>query len=173
MISLVFFGLTTTSCLHSDLEELTNSSDKELTAVNYTYRFAYNDTIKKGTPNEEIQTGRICEVMFKKNSEAITENGMDGFSTTLTYDLNSILKAGPTGSVTKQMLFDQFESLISTDNLTKLWVYVTISDVSTLKPLDGSPQLGIPGDFSVDRTYRVTAADRSSADYIIKTVKGF
>lgn len=43
------------SCLYHNLEELENSSDKDMTNVNYSYRFLYNDTIKKGTVNEEIQ----------------------------------------------------------------------------------------------------------------------
>jgi len=165
--------LILSSCLKSGLDDLENSPDKELTSVDYTYRFLYNDTIKKGTPNEEILEGRVCEVLFKKQSLAITDNGMQGYETTLTYDINSVLKAGPTGSVTKEMLYTEFQKLISNDNLTKLWVYTTISDAASITPQNGAPQLGAPGDFSVDRVYRVKAADGSTQDYVIKTIKGF
>lgn len=54
------------SCLYHGLDDLENSSDKKMTSVEYSYRFLYNDTIKKGTVNEEIQEGRVCEVIFQK-----------------------------------------------------------------------------------------------------------
>ena len=84
-----------------------------------------------------------------------------------------IKRSGATGSVTKQMLYDMFEKLIAKDGLSNLWVYVSISDAATVAPLDNSPVLGKPGDFSSDRTYRVTAADGTHEDYVLKTVKGF
>lgn len=173
LVLFVVLPFTLTSCLYSGLDEMQNSSDKELMSVKYTYRFLYNDTIKKGTPNEEIQQGRVCEVLFNLQSEKIEEGGLTGFKTTLTYDANSVQKGGPTGSVTKAMLFDDFKKLIATDGVNKLWVYFSISDAALLKPLNDSPKLGAPGDFSKDRTYRVEAADGSSQDYLIKTVKGF
>lgn len=162
-----------TSCLYSNLDELENSSSKELTNVIYTYRFTYNDTIKKGTPNEEIQYDRICEVVLNKKSESITDKGMKGFKTTLSYDINSVQKAGPSGSVTKTMLFNEFKKMIEKDGITKLWVYVTIPDAASVEPLNGAPKLGTAGDFSKDQTYQVIAADGSSEDYIIKTIQGF
>ena len=161
------------SCLYHGLDDLENSSEKKMTSVEYSYRFLYNDTIKKGTVNEEIQEGRVCEVIFQKNIENIEENGIKGFKTTLTHNINSIQKAGPSGSVTKEMLYETFKEHIAQDGLNKLWVYVSISDAATLSPLDGAPKFGTPGDFSEDRFYRVTAADGSSQDYVLKTVKGF
>lgn len=166
-------SLLATSCLEAGMEDPINSSEKEMTAVNYTYRFLYNDTIKKGTANEEIQNGRVCEVVFNKRTEVIDQEGQKGFETTITYDLNSIRQSGATGSVTKQMLYKMFEKKIAEDGLANLWVYVSVSDAATVTPLNNSPVLGCPGDFSTDRSYRVTAADGSHEDYVIKTVKGF
>jgi len=165
--------LITTSCLRSGLEELANSSEKKMTAVNYSYRFLYNDTIKKGTDNEEILKDRVCDVIFTKTSEAIKENGIAGFKTTINHSLNSIQKAGPSGSVTKAMLYNKFKNLIAKDGISRLWLYVTISDAATVKPIDNAPQLGTPGDYNSDRVYEVKAADGSTERYIIKTVKGF
>ena len=161
------------SCLYHDLEDLENSSDKEMTSVEYSYRFLYNDTIKKGTINEEIEEGRVCEVIFQKQLEVIDDGNVKGFKTTLTHNINCVQKAGPSGSVTKEMLYDTFCKEIEANGLTRLWVYVSISDAATLSPLNGSPKLGSPGDFSEDRSYRVTAADGSSQDYVLKTIKGF
>ena len=73
----------------------------------------------------------------------------------------------------KQMLYDMFTKKITQDGLSSLWVYVSISDAATVTPLDGAPKLGTPGDFSANRTYRVTAADGSYSDYVLETIKGF
>lgn len=167
------FATSLSGCLYHDLDELENSSEKEMTSVEYSYRFLYNDTIKKGTVNEEIQEGRVCEVIFGKTTEHIEEGGIKGFKTTLTHSINSVQKAGPSGSVTKEMLYEEFKKHIAQDGLNKLWVYVSISDAAVLSPLNGAPKLGTPGDFSEDRFYRVTAADGSSQDYVLKTAKGF
>lgn len=59
------------------------------------------------------------------------------------------------------------------NGLSHLWVSVSISDGAVVEPLDSSPVLGNPGDYSSDRKYRVIAADGSSQDYIIQTIKGF
>lgn len=165
--------LSLSSCLYHDLEDLVNSSDKEMTNVEYSYRFLYNDTIKKGTINEEIQKDRVCEVIFNKQVEVLDTDGVKGFKTTLSYDLNSVQKGGPSGSVTKEMLYDMFKEKITEDGLTSLWVYVSISDAATLTPLDNAPKLGTPGDYSQKRSYRVTAADGSYQDYVLETVRGF
>ena len=175
LLSIIALGLTflSTGCLKKGLEDLNNSSLKVMSTVDYTYRFLYTDTIQKGTSKQEIEKDRVCEVLFKKQTATLNENGIDVFKTTLTYDINSVLKAGPTGSVTKEMLYAKFDKLIKAEQLSKLWVYVTVSDVATIASLDDSPKLGGPGDFSKDRRYRVTAADGSSKDYLIRTVKGF
>lgn len=165
--------LMMTSCLRSGLEELADSSDNKMTAVNYSYRFLYNDTIKKGTLNEEILKDRVCDVIFNKSTETIKENGISGFKTTITHTLNSIQKAGPSGSVTKAMLYTKFKELIAKDGMTRLWVYVTIPDAATVKPVDNAPKLGAPGDFTTDRTYEVKAANGSAMRYLIRTIKGF
>ena len=161
------------SCLYHNLEELENSSDKDMTNVNYSYRFLYNDTIKKGTVNEEIQKDRVCEVIFNKTLEKTEQGGLTHFKATLTHNVNCVQKGGPSGSVTKQMLYDMFTKKITQDGLSSLWVYVSISDAATVTPLDGAPKLGTPGDFSANRTYRATAADGSYADYVLETIKGF
>ncbi|WP_276481454.1 DUF5018-related domain-containing protein [Paraflavitalea pollutisoli] len=170
---LALAALSLTGCLKNGYEGLKNSSDKALTAVNYTYRFLYNDTIQKGTPQQEIQLDRVCEVVFSKTTTAIEVNGMKGFSTTIKHSLSSVMKAGPTGSVTTQQLYNEFVKRIQTEQLSNLWVYVTISDVAKLTPQGKAPQLGKPGDFTQDQVYRVTAADGTYQDYVLRTVKGF
>ena len=38
-------------------------------------------------------------------------------------------------------------------------VAVTISTAATIKPINGAPKLGVPGDWTKDNQYEVTAAD--------------
>ena len=94
-LSGLFLCLLMSSCLYHNLEELENSSDKDMTNVNYSYRFLYNDTIKKGTINEEIQTDRVCEVVFNKKVETIDKGDLKGFKTTLTHNINCIPETFP------------------------------------------------------------------------------
>lgn len=170
---LPLIAILCSSCLSMGADKLENSSEKELQSIDYTYRFLYNDTIKKGTPNEDIQNGRVCEVLFKKELTKNEVEGIQTFTTVISHNESSIMKAGPTGSVTNKMLYDMFKKHIERDGLSKLWVYVSISDASSIKPLNNSPKLGMAGDFSEDRVYRVTAANNSTQDYKIVTIKGF
>ena len=41
----------------------------------------------------------------------------------------------------------------------KAVVAVTISTAATIKPINGAPKLGVPGDWTKDNQYEVTAAD--------------
>lgn len=162
------------SCLSHGAEDIIDSDKNELTNVTYTYRFFYNDTIKKGTPNEEIQNDRVCEVIFTKDDfSKIEKDGLSGFSTTINHNLNSVQKAGPQGSVTKAQLYEMFKQKIKTDGLSRLVVYVSISDAAVITPVDGAPRLGAPGDFSQDRIYSVRAANGDKKEYILRTIKGF
>ncbi|WP_316753176.1 DUF5018-related domain-containing protein [Pedobacter gandavensis] len=175
LFSVAAIGLmcSMSGCLKQGLDELQNSNQKAMTSVDYTYRFLYTDTIQKGTTKQEIVPDRVCEVLFKKNVVSTKENDLDGFTTTLSYDINSVLKAGPTGSVTKAMLFAEFDKQIRKSQLSRLWVYVTVSDVATIIPIADAPKLGSPGDFSKDHVYQVKAADGSTKNYFIKTIPGF
>lgn len=161
------------SCLKAGYDDVANSSEKDMTSVDYTYRFTYDDIIQEGTANEEVQKNRVCEVVFKKAVETSEENGIKVYTVKISHDVNSVQKAGPQGKVTKAQLYEMFKEKIAQDGLSKLWVYVNISEAAIVKPLDGAPTLGKPGDYTQDRMYRVTAADGSYQDYIIRTVKSF
>ena len=41
----------------------------------------------------------------------------------------------------------------------KVVVALTISTAATIKPINGAPTLGVPGDWTKDNQYEVTAAD--------------
>ena len=46
-------------------------------------------------------------------------------------------------------------------------VAVTISTAATIKPINGAPKLGVPGDWSKDNQYEVTAADGTKKTWTI------
>lgn len=166
--------MATTSCLTHGAEDILDSDKNELTNVTYTYRFLYNDTIKKGTVNEEIQNDRVCEIIFSKDEvKNIEDLGRTGFETKISHNLNCVQKAGPQGSVTKEQLYEMFKAKIAQDGLSRLVVYVSISDAAVITPIEGAPQLGVPGDFSEDRYYCVRAANGDKKEYVLRTIKGF
>ncbi len=167
-------GAVIPGCISNGAEDIIDSDKNDLTNVTYTYRFFYNDTIKKGTANEEIEKDRVCEVIFSKEEfKTIEDSGRKGFATKITHNINSVQKAGPQGSVTKEMLYEMFKEKIKQDGLSRLVVYVSISDAAVISPIEGSPKLGTPGDFSQDRYYCVRAANGDKKEYILRTVKGF
>lgn len=53
----------------------------------------------------------------------------------------------------------------------KLWAQVTLSTAARLTPIDGAPAMGTPGDWTKPNTFRVTAADGTTKDWIIKIVQ--
>ena len=162
------------SCLSYGAEDIIDSDKNEMTNVTYTYRFFYNDTIKKGTANEEIQNDRVCEVIFTKDDfSRIEVEGRSGFSTTISHNINCVQKTGPQGSVTKAQLYEMFKEKIAVEGLSRLVVYVSIPDAAVVAPIEGSPRFGSPGDFSKDRFYCVRAANGDKKEYIIRTIKGF
>ena len=46
-------------------------------------------------------------------------------------------------------------------------VAVTISTAATIKPINGAPKLGVPGDWTKDNQYEVTAADGTKKTWTI------
>lgn len=52
--------------------------------------------------------------------------------------------------------------------LEHIVVYVNISTAAKIEPIDGAPKLGVPGDFSKPRKYKVTAADnKTTSEWVI------
>ena len=55
--------------------------------------------------------------------------------------------------------------------LEHIVVYVNISTAAIIEPLDGAPVLGVPGDFSKPRKYKVTAADKKTTSEWVILIK--
>ena len=55
-------------------------------------------------------------------------------------------------------------------SLNKLVVYFNVSTAARVTPLDGSPKLGAPGDWTSERRYSVMAANGTKKTWTVKVV---
>ncbi|MBJ6369598.1 DUF5018-related domain-containing protein [Snuella sedimenti] len=132
-----------TSCLKADLEELPVFEEAEILTFDLEHR--YIDKNANGVESMKFK-------YLTKNDLVI-----DSLSATIT--LNPTVPA-PSGSFTQEIRREV--------SLSNIAVSVRISPAATIEPLDGAPTLGVPGDYTVPRKYRVTAADdKTSRDWTI------
>lgn len=135
-----------TSCLKSGLEDLPEFEGNDITGVSRVeYRFNSSNT----TPvnNENI-------VAFVTLNKAQT---IDAVNKTV-----AITVTVPAATQT----FPQAER----DNvsLNNLVVILDISTAAIISPLDGSPKLGVPGNWSQPNRYEVKAANGSTAIWTVE-----
>lgn len=133
-ILLAFLGcMTMTSCLESGWEELDTYDGTEITGLVGTY-FRYIDpsaSIPASGQNKVLQVQLNTE-----NTQRDTEAG------TLTFDVT--VPASYTGPDVKA---------------SELVVIVNLSTAAVVKPVEGAPKFGVPGDWSKPNKYKVTAAN--------------
>jgi hypothetical protein len=130
--SIAFF----TSCLKAGLEDLPSFTDAEITNIYFEYR--YQD------PNDKWTDG---SAKVKYVTLTVTKT-IDNQANTVTATIN-VPSAG--GSFT--------ETERAKVALTNIVCTMNISTAASVKPADGAPTLGVPGDFSSPKKYIVTAAD--------------
>ncbi len=138
--------LGTTSCLTGNLEDIPEFTDAEITDVKFDFRYKdANSTWIDGEP--VVKVVRLTVVK--------TINAAAG-----TIEVNLSVPA-PNASFTNDIRRQVA--------LTNLVGKFNISTAATIEPLDGAPVLGVPGDFSTERKYRVTAADgKTKKDWTVK-----
>lgn len=66
---------------------------------------------------------------------------------------------------------DFTESVRSEVSESKLWGQATISTAARMSPINGSPVMGTPGDWSKENSYEVMAADGTKKVWTIKVVR--
>jgi hypothetical protein len=138
--------LGTTSCLTGNLEDIPEFTDAEITDVKFDFRYKdANSTWIDGEP--VVKVVRLTVVK--------TINAAAG-----TIEVNLSVPA-PNASFTNDIRRQVA--------LTNLVGKFNISTAATIEPLDGAPVLGVPGDFSTERKYRVIAADgKTTKDWTVK-----
>jgi hypothetical protein len=134
------------SCLKSGLPSAKNSSLKAMTSFNYEYRWYDTSYTQPGTP--QADTTIAVNVVQLSNSVTISN---DTVYTHPTFPAN--LPAAQIPNVT----------------LGHIWAYASIPDASLIIPMSGAPKLGAPGDFTHPVSYQITAADGSTASWVVVT----
>ncbi|MGS0525237.1 DUF5018-related domain-containing protein [Zobellia nedashkovskayae] len=142
----LFVGMTITSCLKSDLEELPAFSDAEITNFRFEYRW-----IDSSQDNNRLQVVQLdTETTIDTDNQKIT-------CTIAVPDANG----------------DFPEEIRTQVSLAEIVGYADISTAATLAPSNGAPALGEIGDFSnSNMSYEVTAADGTKVVWSL-TISGF
>ena len=148
LIITLMFALS--SCLTSGLEDLPEFEYADITGVQKVeYRYISN----------EISTTDNQPIVKYVNLPRVTKIDKE----TRTVTLEVTVPAANASS------FPESERIkVST---SELCVMVTISTAAKITPLNGSPLLGVPGDWSKTNEYRVLAADGRVKDWKIQITK--
>ena len=140
LIAAMFMAVLSTSCLTSGLEELDEYSGCDITNGNVYWRY-YGDGKIPASGEQQVK-----QVYLAASRTQDVENCVY----TIRYVTSNIPEA-ERGNFTE----------------SKAVVVVTISTAATIKPINGAPKLGAPGDWTKDNQYEVTAADGTKKTWTI------
>ena len=132
IIAALLLAVVSTSCLDSGLEELDTYKDCNITSGEIYWRYYSTDVIP-GSGEQQVKQVRLAR--------AVEQN----------LDTNTFYIRYVTGNIPEAERANFTES--------KAVVAVTISTAATIKPIGDAPKLGVPGDWTKDNQYEVTAAD--------------
>ena len=132
IIAALLLAVVSTSCLDSGLEELETYKDCDITSGEIYWRYYGNDVIP-GSGEQQVKQVRLAR--------AVEQN----------LDTNTFYIRYVTGNIPEAERANFTES--------KAVVAVTITTAATIKPIGDAPKLGVPGDWTKDNQYEVTAAD--------------
>ena len=133
-------AVLSTSCLESGLEELDEYSGCDITNGNVYWRY-YGEGKIPASGEQEVK-----QVYLAASRTQDVENCVY----TIRYVTGNIPEA-ERGNFTE----------------SKAVVAVTISTAATIKPIGDAPKLGVPGDWTKDNQYEVTAADGTKKTWTI------
>jgi len=126
-----------TSCLKDDLSGKYNSSLAEMTDFRLFFKWQDTTVDQRGTPKEVTRILiKVVQLNYTKKVDA---------------------NAG-TLQITPAFGVDFPAKYRSTTSTKRLWGVAYISPAAIISPLNGSPALGTPGDFSKPVAYEIMAA---------------
>lgn len=140
IILLVFLMGTVSSCLKSGLDDLPTYNEAEITNLNFEYRWW-------DEPHNQmaVKTLTIDKQILKEDNLITCK----------------VTVPAASGSFT-----DAVRQEVSLSNLIG---YMDLSTAARIKPLNGAPKLGSPGDFSAKEfKYLVTAGDGTEREWTIR-----
>lgn len=150
ILAAMLLAVFATSCMEHDLEELDLHSGCDITARDLYWRWI-SDEIHPGTGANKVKQVRIPyysakSVIDKENATCHIEYSVSNAN------------------------MDDTQKAAFTE--TKAVVVVTISTAAIIKPIDGAPKLGEPGDWSKPNKYEVTAANGDKKIWTITIADG-
>lgn len=132
------------SCLDYNLKTLDTYDGSEILGVQGVYhRYYLNTTIPVSG-----------ERQVKQNGLTVSNQNKDIQKAEYTFDV-SVPSNFPSGEVAN----------VSASNLV---VVLNVSSAAIVEPQEGSPKLGVPGDWSKPNKYLIKAADESSTIWTVK-----
>ena len=117
------------SCLESNLDDLPVFKDAEITDFKFEHRWIKDD-------------GKFAVMQLNNSVDIDHVNNLV---------VNTITIPGASGNFP--------EEVRSQITLASIVAYCNISVAAVIEPVNGAPKLGVPGDYSAERQYQVTAAD--------------
>ncbi|MEG2099786.1 MAG: hypothetical protein RRY42_07760 [Mucinivorans sp.] len=135
---------TMSSCLKANLEDLPTYDESRITDIRFDYRY-YG-------PNEWVDGEHVVEYQ----QLTVVDKNVDKEALTVTCKVQ-VPKANGSFTATEK-------AKVTKANLTGI---VWLSTAARITPLNGSPVLGVPGDWTKPNKYEVTAANGSKSVWTI------
>ncbi|MDY3090391.1 MAG: hypothetical protein SOW66_04670 [Porphyromonas sp.] len=134
ILALVIVALVATSCLKSNLEPLPNAQDADILSVHgVAFRWIADVKDPASGENKVLQASLTQKSTIDKEQATVTINA----------------------SIPRGFPADQLAAV----EASKLVVTVNLPTACRATPLDGAPALGLSGDWTQPRKYKLTAAD--------------
>ena len=149
ILAAFFLAVISTSCLESNLEDLPEFSDKNITGLNNVYYRYISTEFHEGTQDYKVKQVRIAN----GNWEVLKNDDETG-------------EAEAQFDIQFSSSFEQFKGKL--DMSKDIVVMVNLSQGAICEPIEGSTVLGAPGDWSKPNKYKVTAADGSVKIWTLK-----
>lgn len=139
----IFAMVTFSGCLEHDLDDLDTYENANIESFEGVYYRYTTSNVNPGSGENQVRQATLGRRNLQKDVEAGT------ISVTAYPQTN--------------FPADQLSNL----NSTSLVVTLNISTASVIEPIEGSPRLGVPGDWSKPNKYRITAANGTQKDWTV------
>jgi hypothetical protein len=142
-VILILLGAVVSSCLKDGLEDLPAYDLTKITSFNLEYRFEAKNA--NGVSYVEVVTLPTTVVIDSESNKVTVTPSLPA--------ANSVFTVAERSKV----------------SLKKIIGYCSLETAASIKPIGDSPKLGVPGDWTVERKYLVTAADgKTTREWTIK-----
>lgn len=143
IIAALFLAVVCSSCLERNLEELDTYDGKEITSIAGVYYRYYDSGIIDASGEQAVKQVSL--------SVSNTQIDVEAGTCSLDVAVPTNFPASEAGKV----------------NARELVVIVNISTAAIIRPIDGAPAFGTPGDWSKPNRYLIKAADGGQQEWTV------